>query len=58
MIGQDLYRNGYPGLLLKCITKKKAVYIIPEIHEGVCGSHSGRRMMTAIKAVQSNSANT
>jgi len=45
MINRDLYRKGYSTSLLKCITKDKAKYVLKEIHEGVCGSHSGARTM-------------
>lgn len=34
------------GPLLKCITSKRAEYILVEIHEGVCGNHSRTRTMT------------
>jgi len=30
---------------LKFITSKRAEYILAEIHEGVCGNHSGARTM-------------
>ena len=33
--------------LLKCITSKWVEYILAEIHEGVCGNHSGARTMAA-----------
>jgi len=36
MINKDLYRRGYSTPLLKCITSKRAEYILAEIHEGVC----------------------
>jgi len=47
MINEDLYRKGYSTPLLKCITSKRAEYILAEIHEGVCGNHSGARTMAA-----------
>ena len=34
MIGQDLYRRGYSTLLLKCLTKEQAQYVLQEIHDG------------------------
>jgi len=40
MIGQDLYRRGYSTLLLKCLTKEQAGYVLQEIHDGACGNHS------------------
>ncbi|XP_068486400.1 uncharacterized protein [Phaseolus vulgaris] len=42
MINEDLYQRGYSTLLLKCITSKRAEYILAEIHEGICGNHYGR----------------
>jgi len=36
MINEDLYQRGYSTPLLKCITNKRAEYIIAEIHEGIC----------------------
>jgi len=46
MIGDDLYKRGYGQPLLKCVTAKQAQYIIKELHEGICGYHSGARTMT------------
>ena len=46
-IGQDLYRRGYSTPLLKCFTKEQSQYVLQEIHEGACGSHSGARTMAA-----------
>ena len=46
MIGDDLYKHGYDQPLLKCVTPKQAQYIIQELHEGICGYHSGARTMT------------
>jgi len=38
-IGRYLYRRGYAWPLLKCISKDEVVYIMDEIHEGVCNIH-------------------
>ena len=45
MVGDDLYKRGYGQPLLKCVTIEKAQYIIKELHEGICGYHSGARTM-------------
>jgi len=45
MIGQDFSRRGYSRPLLKCIKNDQATYILKEIHEGVCGNHSGARTL-------------
>ncbi|XP_059439799.1 uncharacterized protein LOC132172333 [Corylus avellana] len=50
-IDGTLYRRGYTLPLLKCITKAEADYVMREIHEGVCGSHGGSRML-AHKAIR------
>jgi hypothetical protein len=52
MIGNTLYKRGYTLSLLKCILKADANYVLRDIHEGVCGSHTGRRML-AHKAIKS-----
>jgi len=45
MIGDDLYKRGYGQPLLKCVMAEQAQYIIKELHEGICGYHSGARTM-------------
>jgi len=45
MIGDDLYKRRYGQPLLKCVTVEQAQYIIKELHEGICGYHSGARTM-------------
>jgi hypothetical protein len=51
LIGEILYRRGYTLPLLKCLSTTEAEYVLKEIHEGVCSSHSGGRML-AHKAVR------
>ncbi|XP_014491679.1 uncharacterized protein LOC106754193 [Vigna radiata var. radiata] len=46
-VGDDLYRRGYTTLLLKCLSDEEAKYVMQELHHGVCGSHSGKRMLRA-----------
>jgi len=46
MIGDDLYKREYGQPLLKCVTTEQARYIIMELHEGICGYHSGAHTMT------------
>jgi ribonuclease HI len=41
LIGEILYKRGYSEPLLKCLSKTEADYVLKEIHEGVCGDHSG-----------------
>ncbi|XP_059461845.1 uncharacterized protein LOC132190823 [Corylus avellana] len=51
MVNGILYKRGFMLPLLKCVFKEEGNYILHEIHEGICGSHSGARML-AHKAVQ------
>jgi len=46
MIGDELYKRGYRQPLLKCVTREQVEYIIKEIHEEICGYHSGVQTMT------------
>ncbi|XP_021991924.1 uncharacterized protein LOC110888721 [Helianthus annuus] len=43
LIGEELYRRSYLGPSLKCIDMEEAEYVIREMHEGICGMHSGPR---------------
>jgi hypothetical protein len=52
MIRNTLYQMGYTLPLLKCISRTNADYVLWEIHEGVCSSHAGCRML-AHKLVKS-----
>ncbi|XP_074328487.1 uncharacterized protein LOC141666399 [Apium graveolens] len=36
-----LYRRGFSMPLLKCIDGDECNYILREVHEGICGNHSG-----------------
>jgi len=51
LIGQDHYRRGYARHLLKSVSKDQTIYIMDEIHEGVCDTHLGARTM-ATKMLQ------
>ncbi|KAL5569361.1 hypothetical protein UlMin_025936 [Ulmus minor] len=37
----QLYKRGYFVPLLKCVTPERSLYIMQEIHEGLCGNLSG-----------------
>ncbi|KAL5582473.1 hypothetical protein UlMin_014915 [Ulmus minor] len=41
----QLYKQGYSNPLLKCITADQGLYVMQEIHEGVCGNHAGKRSL-------------
>nr|KYP34029.1 Pro-Pol polyprotein [Cajanus cajan] len=47
VVAGELYRRGFSTPLLKCIDQQQADYVLREIHEGICGSHSGARTLTA-----------
>ena len=40
-----LYRRGYAMPYLRCLRPDEADYVMMEIHEGVCGNHSGKRSL-------------
>ncbi|XP_052732453.1 uncharacterized protein LOC128196247 [Vigna angularis] len=46
-VGEDLYKRGYTTPLLKCLSEEQVVYVLRELHHGVCGSHSGRHTLKA-----------
>jgi ribonuclease HI len=45
MVNEILYKRGFTLPPLKCISLEEGNYIIREIHEGICGSHSGARVL-------------
>jgi ribonuclease HI len=51
LINDTLYKRGFMLPLLKCVLQEEGDYILREIHEGVCGNHSGSRVL-AHKAVR------
>ena len=40
-----IYRRGFSIPLLKCVDLIEGNYILLEIHEGVCGNHSGGQLL-------------
>ncbi|XP_022889077.1 uncharacterized protein LOC111404514 [Olea europaea var. sylvestris] len=36
-----LYKRSFAPPLLRCVGGEEAIYILREIHEGICGNHSG-----------------
>ena len=51
IMDNQLYKRGYSFPLLKCLTPEDADNVLREIHEGICGNHSGRRAL-AYKAMR------
>ncbi|KAL5544478.1 hypothetical protein UlMin_008262 [Ulmus minor] len=43
-----LYKKGYSVPLLKCITPERGLYVMQEIHEGVCGKYKMKFAIVAI----------
>jgi hypothetical protein len=44
MVNGTLYKRKFTLPLLKCVSPEEGNYIIREIHEEICGSHSGARV--------------
>lgn len=38
----ELFRRGFLFPTRKCVTKRKAEYVMDEIHRDICGMHNGR----------------
>ncbi|XP_020207606.1 uncharacterized protein LOC109792598 [Cajanus cajan] len=47
VVSGELYKRGFSSPLLKCVNSEQADYVLREIHEGICGSHSGGRTLAA-----------
>ncbi|XP_020421438.1 uncharacterized protein LOC109949730 [Prunus persica] len=45
IINDVLYKRGYTTPYLKCLTAEQGDYVLREIHNGVCGDHSGSRSL-------------
>ncbi|RDY06852.1 hypothetical protein CR513_09099, partial [Mucuna pruriens] len=45
LIEQHLYRRGFSYPLLRCVDNDEALYVIQEVHEGICGTHIGGRAL-------------
>ena len=45
LIGGHLYRQSFTGPYLRCLSHSEAQYVLAELHEGVCGNHSGGRSL-------------
>ena len=41
LIGGHLYKWSFTGPYLWCLNHSKALYVLAELHEEVCGNHSG-----------------
>ena len=45
MIGEHLYKRSFTGPYLRCLNHSEALYVLAELHEGVCGNHSEGRSL-------------
>lgn len=45
LIRDDLYRWSFGSSYLRCLTQLKIQYMLSELHEGICGNHSGGRTL-------------
>jgi hypothetical protein len=43
MLGDKLYKRGFSGPLLLCVSKEEVDRILEEVQEGSCGSHIGAK---------------
>jgi hypothetical protein len=47
IISSKLYKHGQTTPLLRCLGEEETHLVLFEVHEGVCGSHIGGRVLAA-----------
>ncbi|XP_030940220.1 uncharacterized protein LOC115965174 [Quercus lobata] len=45
LIKDVLYKRGFSHPYLRCLGTEEADYVMREVHEGICGNHSGSRSL-------------
>ena len=45
LIRDVLYKRGFSRLYLRCLSHNEAIYVMREVHKGICGNHSGARSL-------------
>lgn len=45
LVSGVLYKRGFSRPYLRCLSLAQATYVMREIHEGICGNHSGGRSL-------------
>ena len=45
LIKDALYKRGFSRPYLRCLSHSEAEYVMREVHEGICGNHSGARSL-------------
>src|SRR5438105_1472214 len=43
--GEELYRRGTSGILMRCISKEDGRKFLKEIHSGICGNHAASKTL-------------
>ena len=51
IVNDELYERGFSLAYLKCLNPKEGVYVLREIHEGICGNHLGPQSLVG-KAIR------
>jgi len=47
IIREKLYKRDFTASFLKCLSEEEVGYVMNEVHNGVCGMHTGQRTMKA-----------
>ena len=45
LIKDVMYKRGFSRPYLRCLGNEEADYVMREVHEGICGNHSGSRSL-------------
>ena len=45
LIKDVLYKKGFSRPYLRCLGNEEVDYVMREVHEGICGNHSGSRSL-------------
>ena len=45
LIKDVLYKRGFSRPYLRCLCQKEVDYVMREVHEGICGNHSGAQSL-------------
>ena len=45
LIRDVLYKRGFSRPYLRCLSHDEADYVMREVHDGICGNHSGARSL-------------
>ncbi|XP_075665881.1 uncharacterized protein LOC142635632 [Castanea sativa] len=45
LLNDALYKKGFSLSYLKCVEEDEARYILEEVHEGICGDHTGPKSL-------------